>query len=75
MFLSSTSFKHFMTIIFECYSEKDRELGVAQGEIKALRGTEALKEKAIEEVIKNHMQTLSLTVSTHLCKLSGQKRE
>ncbi|KAG2688627.1 hypothetical protein I3843_09G105600 [Carya illinoinensis] len=31
-------------------SEKDRELGVAQGEIKALRATEALKEKAVEEL-------------------------
>ncbi|KAF5474975.1 hypothetical protein F2P56_006827 [Juglans regia] len=30
--------------------EKDRELGVAQGEIKALRATEALKEKAVEEL-------------------------
>ncbi|XP_035545558.1 microtubule-associated protein 70-5-like isoform X2 [Juglans regia] len=29
--------------------EKDRELGVAQGEIKALRATEALKDKAVEE--------------------------
>ncbi|KAE7995227.1 hypothetical protein FH972_000048 [Carpinus fangiana] len=31
-------------------NQKDRELGVAQGEIKALRGTEALKDKAIEEL-------------------------
>ncbi|KAM4131409.1 hypothetical protein ACJW30_01G174100 [Castanea mollissima] len=30
--------------------EKDRELGVAQGEIKALRATEALKDKAVEEL-------------------------
>ncbi|KAJ6700310.1 MICROTUBULE-ASSOCIATED PROTEIN 70-5 [Salix purpurea] len=29
--------------------EKERELGAAQGEIKALRATEALKDKAIEE--------------------------
>lgn len=29
--------------------EKGRELGAAQGEIKALRATEALKDKAIEE--------------------------
>ncbi|KAG2684492.1 hypothetical protein I3760_10G079300 [Carya illinoinensis] len=29
--------------------EKDRELGVAQGEIKALRVTQALKDKAVEE--------------------------
>ncbi|KAJ6408512.1 hypothetical protein OIU84_011767 [Salix udensis] len=31
------------------YTEKERELGAAQGEIKALRATEALKDKAIEE--------------------------
>ncbi|KAM4101629.1 hypothetical protein ACB094_05G158200 [Castanea mollissima] len=30
--------------------EKDRELGAAQGEIKALRATEALKDKAVEEL-------------------------
>ena len=32
--------------------EKDREFGAAQAEIKALRATEALKDKAIEEVVK-----------------------
>jgi hypothetical protein len=52
-------------MIFEC-SEKDRELGAAQGEIKALRATEALKDKAVEEVIKNHMQTLSLSFHTSM---------
>lgn len=31
--------------------EKERELGAAQAEIKALRATEALKDKAIEEVV------------------------
>ncbi|KAK1577977.1 hypothetical protein Q3G72_026570 [Acer saccharum] len=30
--------------------EKDREFGVAQGEIKALRATDVLKDKAIEEL-------------------------
>ncbi|KAJ7967829.1 Microtubule-associated protein 70 [Quillaja saponaria] len=30
--------------------EKDKELGVSHGEIKALRATEALKDKAIEEL-------------------------
>ncbi|GMI63439.1 hypothetical protein HRI_000013200 [Hibiscus trionum] len=30
--------------------EKDRELGAAQAEIKALRATEAFKDKAIEEL-------------------------
>lgn len=31
-------------------AEKSRELGIAQGEIKALRATEVLKDKAVEEV-------------------------
>ncbi|KAJ8770448.1 hypothetical protein K2173_017939 [Erythroxylum novogranatense] len=30
--------------------DRDRELGAAQGEVKALRATEALKDKAIEEL-------------------------
>ncbi|KAF3975776.1 hypothetical protein CMV_000970 [Castanea mollissima] len=34
--------------------EKDRELGAAQGEIKALRATEALKDKAVEELINKY---------------------
>ncbi|XP_077230198.1 microtubule-associated protein 70-5-like isoform X3 [Tasmannia lanceolata] len=35
----------------ECqFSDKDRELGIAHSEIKALRTTEHLKEKAVEEV-------------------------
>lgn len=37
---------------FIIVAEKERELGAAQGEIKALRATEALKDKAIEEVSK-----------------------
>lgn len=32
------------------FSEKSRELGIAQGEIKALRATEVLNDKAVEEV-------------------------
>ena len=31
-------------------AENSRELGIAQGEIKALRATEVLKDKAVEEV-------------------------
>lgn len=31
-------------------AEKSRELGIAQGEIKALRACEVLKDKAVEEV-------------------------
>jgi hypothetical protein len=41
-----------MIFFFIIVSEKGRELGAAQGEIKALRATEALKDKAIEEVSK-----------------------
>ncbi|XVF28053.1 hypothetical protein REPUB_Repub14bG0162400 [Reevesia pubescens] len=37
--------------------EKERELGTAQAEIKALRATEALKDKAIEE-IRSEVQKL-----------------
>ncbi|XWS15451.1 hypothetical protein CRYUN_Cryun34aG0002100 [Craigia yunnanensis] len=37
--------------------EKDRELGAAQAEIKALRATEALKDKAIEE-LRSEVQKL-----------------
>ncbi|KAF7841932.1 microtubule-associated protein 70-5 [Senna tora] len=40
-------------------AEKDRELATSQGEIKALRVTEALKDKAIEEVF-------SLSVVNHI---------
>lgn len=35
-------------------ADKDRLLGEAQSEIKALRATEALKDKAVEEVIKEY---------------------
>ncbi|KAL6197813.1 hypothetical protein ACLB2K_027607 [Fragaria x ananassa] len=37
--------------------EKNRELGIAQGEIKALRATEVLKDKAAEE-LKNEAEKL-----------------
>ncbi|KAF4368791.1 hypothetical protein F8388_021403 [Cannabis sativa] len=42
--------------------EKERELGVAQGEIKSLRATEALKDKAVEE-LKNEVQKMDEKVS------------
>ncbi|PQQ11258.1 microtubule-associated protein 70-5 [Prunus yedoensis var. nudiflora] len=38
-------------------TEKSRELGIAQGEIKALRACEVLKDKAVEELI-NEVQKL-----------------
>ena len=39
-------------IFFFPFAEKERELGVAHGEIKSLKATEALKDKAVEEVLK-----------------------
>ena len=33
------------------FADKDRELGEAQAEIKALRFSERLREKAVEEVL------------------------
>ena len=36
--------------IFFVITDKERELGKAQCEIRALRATEALKDKALEEV-------------------------
>jgi len=36
--------------VFLVYLDKDRELGEAQAEIKALKLTERMKEKAVEEV-------------------------
>ena len=42
---------HWYTFFFP-FAEKERELGVAHGEIKSLKATEALKDKAVEEVLK-----------------------
>ncbi|XP_062088111.1 microtubule-associated protein 70-5 [Humulus lupulus] len=42
--------------------EKERELGVAHGEIKSLRATETLKDKAVEE-LKNEVQKMDEKVS------------
>ena len=36
-----------------CIIEKDRELGIAQTEIKALKATDVSKEKTLEEVQEN----------------------
>lgn len=41
------------------FAEKNRELGIAQGEIKALRATEVLKDKAAEEVGTETNMTLT----------------
>ncbi|XP_031273494.1 microtubule-associated protein 70-5 [Pistacia vera] len=64
--------------------EKDREFGVAQGEIKALRATDVLKDKAIEE-LRNEVKKLDekLTVTENLLehknleikKLTNEKRD
>lgn len=42
---------YLLFFFFYQIAEKERELGVAQGEIKSLRATEALKDKAVEEVL------------------------
>lgn len=49
-------------------TEKDRELGIAHGEMKALKATEVLKDKAVEEVpiltyglVKNSLHILWFT--------------
>lgn len=42
--------QHLTRSILTHIPEKDRELGVAQKNIKALRATEVLKDKAIEQV-------------------------
>lgn len=51
----NTCHGHFF---FSQITEKNRELGAAQSEIKALKATEAQKDKALEEVtaliISNH---------------------
>ncbi|KAF5742846.1 microtubule-associated protein 70-5 isoform X2 [Tripterygium wilfordii] len=52
----------YFLVIKTCIAEKDRELGFAQGEIKALRATEVLKDKAIEEV-RNEVNKLDKKLS------------
>jgi hypothetical protein len=44
---------------FFLLSDKERELGEAQAEIRALRLSERAREKAVEEVIPNCFRTLS----------------
>lgn len=41
-------------------SEKDRELGAAVSEIKALKASEVLKDKALEEVLSTQLDLLFL---------------
>lgn len=40
----------FEVFFLYCFADKDRELGEAQAEIKALKLSERLREKAVEEV-------------------------
>ena len=47
-------------VVFGC-ADKDRELGEAQAEIKALRFSERLREKAVEEVISTFFFFNSIT--------------
>lgn len=50
------------------FSEKSRELGIAQGEIKALRATEVLNDKAVEEVrTETNMCTSNNTLGLYIC--------
>ncbi|CAL9014992.1 unnamed protein product [Prunus brigantina] len=65
-------------------TEKSRELGIAQGEIKALRACEVLKDKAVEELInevqkldEKHRVTESLLEHKNLeiKKLTDDKRD
>ncbi|XP_073128904.1 microtubule-associated protein 70-5 isoform X2 [Henckelia pumila] len=64
--------------------EKERELGKAQGEIKALRATEILKDKAVEELgseVERLEEKLRINESLvqqknlDIKKLAGEKRE
>ena len=45
----------FFVVLDSCvdFADKDRELGEAQAEIRALRFSERLREKAVEEVFSN----------------------
>lgn len=54
MCFRSMSFS-FYVVLYYCvdFADKDRELGEAQAEIKALRFSERLREKAVEEVFSN----------------------
>lgn len=49
-------------------AEKDRELGEAHAEIKALKFSERLKEKAVEEVLTHNMLNFYM-LCTHAVKL------
>ena len=55
---------------FHHFAEKERELGVAHGEIKSLRATETLKDKAVEEVPKKFLPTYYIHLSFTYTKLS-----
>lgn len=53
-------------------SDKDRELGEAQAEIKALKLSERLREKAVEEVISSPRLSfvfyIAILVAMKLCR-------
>lgn len=46
--------------LFCFFADKDRELGEANAEIKALRFSDRLREKAVEEVMYLSFEMLSL---------------
>lgn len=55
-------------MVFFCFSDKDRELGEAHAEIRALRLSERQREKAVEEVflVINHHHLLFFFFSSKL---------
>lgn len=58
-----------MTCVLFVRADKDRELGEAHAEIKALRLSERLREKAVEEVIYLHTHTYAY-MYIYLCLLN-----
>lgn len=61
----------FLVLIYEFWfvSDKDRELSEAQAEIKALRYSERLREKAVEEVKIKSVFGVSISCSTSLFQM------
>ena len=58
-----------MFVDFSVFSDKDRELSEAQAEIKALKHSERLREKAVEEVASD-FQFRSIWIDFEFPKLS-----
>lgn len=56
--------------IYSAFADKDRELGDAHAEIKALKYSERLKEKAVEEVFCLNVTPIALTTRSLFGDLS-----